>query len=311
MSNRTFKALYEIRGGKVFGRTTGFVHADENTVGHSELRKLCAAVEVAEARMNLALSERDAAQAEVARLTVAIENMQHEAVSDAPTVNKPDEECIRLKDLRRDLDAKWDDDRECWTLPLLDSEGHESDRLTLDDWLEAQSERALELIQMHDYAALVEEIKAGQVNDAIRVTLDAIHEHLTAGRDAHARDLIEKLTRAIKRGEPAPATIPQEFENWGPRTLTGIRPLLVAFVGLMEDRLRTHDRSGEDWLQDKPQIHLERIQSNAQRAWGNVVGHATDPELASVDAADCANFAAFIFNHANPRFTDRGRKEAK
>lgn len=102
MSSRTLQALYIVDCGKcldgfvrvisIADRRTGkTIAATEAPTVYDELVKLCAAVEVAEARANLAVRERDDAQREVARLKNAVAELQDALVDKAEAVQLADE----------------------------------------------------------------------------------------------------------------------------------------------------------------------------------------------------------------------------
>lgn len=162
----------------------------------------------------------------------------------------------------------------------------------------AVRDKLREAAMLRGYETFIENLKIHGADAALRQAMWAAITHIEGGRENYAVNLLRKIVNGCARGQA-------EEPEAKPST---IRPLLNAFVGAMEDRLRARDRSGDDWLEDSPQDHLERIQSNAQRLWGNVATQTIDSEQVASDAADVANFAAFLFNRAHPEFTDRGRK---
>lgn len=95
MSNRTLQALYIVQRSIATGdvsviqvrqhgarKTTDLIVIGEDAPGvYDELLKLTSAIEVADARANLAVSERDRARAECERLNKAVAELQDECVA--------------------------------------------------------------------------------------------------------------------------------------------------------------------------------------------------------------------------------------
>lgn len=103
--------------------------------------------------------------------------------------------------------AEWRDDADgngCWHFPVYDASGNVLAMLPPDEWTDTRKSCALQIQMLQDNQDINEFIVRGETENALLHCIRAALEHVEAGRETHARDVLRKLARKARQAPVNP-----------------------------------------------------------------------------------------------------------